>query len=132
MATRADVSDLRRFVDKRLAAAGFTKGRAGRNNEVVLCSWRRLVGGRLGVLELNDWDPWGEGRLSASHVDVAEAESWWASRDPMSAPRMTAGDVDLAIQRGVEGTTRELSLTPDTTVWQRHAVDLIDWVQAAL
>lgn len=132
MAERRDVSELRGLVDRRLTEAGFTKDRGSRNNEVILSSWRRIVGGRLSTLELNDWDPWGEGRLVASRVDVEQAEGWWASRVPMTASEMTLGDVELAIEKGVQGEIREVELTPQADAWADRALRLIDWVEAGL
>ena len=129
MAERRDVSDLRRFVDSQLKSAGFTKDRAGRNNEVIVASWRRVGDGRLRTFELNDWDPWGEGRLTASWAGVAEAESWWATRLPMTVMQMTPGDVQLAIDRGVAGATREVELSPDARSWQGRVLELISWLR---
>ena len=119
-------------MDRRLTAAGFRKDGGSRNNEVVLTSWRRIVGSRLGTLTLNDWDPWGEGRLVAAYVDVKQAEAWWASRVPMTANEMTVGDVELAIDNGIHGELREVELTPQANAWSDRALRLIEWVEAGL
>ena len=130
MAERRDVSDLRRFIDSQLESAGFTTDQAGRNNEVIVASWRRVGDGRLCTFELNDWDPWGEGRLTASWADVPEAESWWATRVPMTVMQMTPGDVQLAIDRGVPGATRDVELGPDARSWQGRVLELTSWLRA--
>lgn len=127
---RRDVSDLRRFIDSQLERAGFTKDWAGRNNEVIVASWRRVGDGRLCTFELNDWDPWGEGRLTASWADAPEAESWWATRVPMTVMQMTPGDVELAVGRGVAGATREVALGTDAPSWQGRVLELISWLRA--
>lgn len=130
MVERRDVSDLRRFVDAQLANAGFAKDRAGRNNEVIVASWRLVSDGRLLTFEVNDWDPWGEGRLTASWVDVAQAEAWWAARVAMTVLQMTPGDVELAVDRGAAGATREVELGPDVPSWQGRVLELIAWLRA--